>query len=229
MPRVFPVADGVLKHQLYYQPGTSTEGAHEDDLVLTVWTYKATGSPVGATRVTAEQDAMMAWVSAWGRALLPTNWQFIDLRTWDYGLDPAPRTRRIFLPIQGTANISSGSTGPMPTRSQTHIVALRTQPVGSTVRNRLNGRSSWPIPYVSIAGFATTYIPSASQVQSAFNALLAAFQGAGNVGIMSLVSYETGGAPRLVPLVTPINHVLVQRFGVQRRRDPKPGPYARGT
>lgn len=229
MPRLYPVADGVLKHQLYYQEGTSTEGDHNNDNVLTVWTYKATGSPIGATRVTAEQDAMMAWVNAWARAILPTNWQIIDLRSWDYGLDPAPRTRRVFLPIQGTANISSGSTGPMPTKTQTHIAALRTQPVGSVIRNRLNGRSSWPILYASIAGFATTYIPSASQVQSAFNALLAAFQGAGNVGIMSLVSYVSAGAPRVTPLVTPINHVLVQRRGVQKRRDPRPGPYDRGT
>lgn len=229
MARIYPVADGVLKHQLYYQAGTSSEGAHEDDNVLTIWTWKATGSPVSGARVAAEQAVIMAWVNAQGKAMLPTTWQFIDLRTWDYGLDPAPRTRNVFLPIQGTISIAGLTIGPMPTRSQTWIGALRTQPVGSVIRNRLNGRVSWPILYVSVVGGATTYYPSSTLVQTGWNAMKAAFTGAGDLGQWVVVSFRTGGAPRVTPLVTLVDHILVQRAGHQRRRDPKPGPYTRGT
>jgi hypothetical protein len=229
VPRIFPVADGVLKHQLYYQPGTSTDGVHEDESLLTIWTYKALGSPVAALRITAEQDAIMAWVTAHARGLLPTSWQIIDLRTWDYGLDPAPRTRRVFLPIQGTVNVSGLTFGPLPNVALTWVIAERTQPVGSTIRNRNNGRTSWPITYQSTVGGGTTYVPTQSGTQTAFNALLTALNGAGNVGAWSVVSFVTGGVARITPLVTPVNHLLVQRTGVQRRRIPRAGAYARGT
>lgn len=226
MPRIYPVADGVLKHQLYFQAGTG-DGSPVNDCVATFWTWKAGGSPVAGARITAEHAAFWTWISfvGAGRALLPPSWQFTDLRTWDYGLDPAPRTLFTFDPIQG--NMSTTGAVPVLTRSVSAVVALRTQPIDSVVRNRLNGRVGWPLVYQSTG--SATPVPSFSTVQGAFTTLLASLNGAGSVGKLSVVSWRTGGLIRVTPLVTGVDHVLVQRFGHQRRRDAVPGPYPRGA
>lgn len=226
MPRLLPVANGVLKHQLYHQAGTG-DGTQSNPAVLSLWTYKASGSPVGATRIAAEQAAILAWVNANAKPTLPTTWQFVDLRTWDYGLDPAPKTRtRIFPPIQGTLSAASNQTSLPGGNSSSYIVALRTQPVGSVIRDRLNGRVAWPL----LRQIFGSPDPSLATVAAAFtNLLTARLNGAGDVGTWSVVSFREGNLIRLVPLVVPVNHVLVQRVGTQRRRNPKPGPYARGA
>lgn len=229
MTRVLPVADGVLKHQIHYQAGVGGDGRRINDAVATVWTYKAGGSPVSGTRVTAEQDAIQAWFTSQLRGTLPTTWQIVDLRTWDYGLDPAPKTRRIFLPVQGTLNVSGLAVGPLPNQGATWIIALRTQAVGSLTRNRLNGRIGWPILYQTTAGGGTTYFPSSSQVLTAWNALRTTLNGTGSVGTWSVVSFHSGGVPRVTPLVVTVDHLLVSRVGHQRRRDARFGPYTRGS
>jgi len=229
--RIYPVADGVLKHQLYIEPNYVPSGTSKTDAaVVTFWTWKLGGSPVGAGRITDEQTAILAWLTSHARDILTQSAKFTWLRTWDYGLDPATRTStRVWPNIPGTLFTAAG--GQMPDTFSVsgagRVVALRTQAVGSATRNRINGRLNWPL--AGYSGGPSDFVPTSNNVTTAFGVLLAALNGGGTVGKWSVVSYRNASAIRAVPLVTGINHVVVQRIGYQRRRPFKPGPYARGA
>jgi hypothetical protein len=222
--RLYPVADGVIKHQLYYtQPG----GARMvNPAVMTVWSWKATGSPVSGARMTAEQNALDAWVrSAAFRAAMQSNTTITDIRSWDYGLDPAPRTARFMFPY--TFGSVGGNINRM-TLAEGWIVALRSQPVGSPIRDRLNGRITHPYGGIDV-GTGNVW-PSATVVLNAYTPLRATvLDGTGDKGRLCVVSYRSGGAIRVVPQVVLVDHVIVQRAGVQRRRNARPGPYDFGS
>lgn len=222
--RTLPVADGVLKHQLYFtQPG----GARMvNPAVMTVWSWKAGGSPVAGARVTAEQDALEAWVrGAAFRSVMTINTTITDIRTWDYGLDPAPRTARFLFPYTfgseaGNIQLTNLASG--------WIAALRSQPVGSPIRDRLNGRITHPYAGVSLTNGQVW--PTANQVQTAYAALRnTVLDGTGDKGRLCVVSFYEGGAVRVVPQVVLVDHVIAQRMGTQRRRNARPGPYAYGS
>lgn len=228
MARLLPVADGVLKHQLYTAwvgNEANLKPVSFNEAVFTFWTWKGT-SPVSGTRIAAEQTAILAWLASHAKQQWAPRMQATNLRTWDYGLDPAPRTAtRIFPTVVGTLGVTA-EVADWGAAAWSWIGALRSEPVGSATRNRLNGRIFWPL-----AGFSgTAGAPTAANVATALNALRTGrLNGTGDVGTWSIVSYYTGGAPRVTPLVLPVDHVVVQRQGYQQRRNRRYGPYARGV
>lgn len=228
MPRLLPVVPGVVKHQLY-TAYVGNEAALKsptyNEAVFTFWTSGGV-SPVAQARIDAEQTAIRDWVQATARAQWSPRMQATGIRSWDYGLDPAPRTVfRIWPTIVGTLVVAT-EVADWGAAAQSWIGAIRTQAVGSVVRNRQNGRLFWPM-----AGYnGTVLAPSAANVAAALNTLRTArLNGTGLVGTWSVVSFYAGGVPRVAPLVLPVDHVIVQRLGYQQRRNRRYGPYPRGA
>jgi len=220
--RVLPVADGVLKHQLYVRLDEAMvvygRPVRQNDAVFTFWTHKAGGgSPVSGARITAEQDGIAAWCALASVRLIFADTDLLyEVRTWDYGLDPAPRTVRLL----GTGIAGSG-TAEVGHPYVNRVVAMRSEAVGSVVRNRLNGRLYHPLTHATAAAVKTEY----DRLKNTY------LNPAGDAarGNWVLVSWRAGGAIRTPPLVVGIDHLIVDRIGVQRRRNVHYPPYRRGA
>jgi len=230
MARQLPAVAGLVKHQVYLGSTTTPPPAHANDALLTLWTWKNTGSPVPAGRITDEQAALFTgWFPNLKGNLSSRNHDaIVRLRSWDYGLDPATRYAYAdFAPIAGT----EGNVFSLPRSGQytdrTWIVALRVLPVGSNQRSRLNGRISFPVHGLDGGGGT---LPAAADLVGLFDDLrVNRLNGSGAKGVWSVVSWRHAKTVRTPPLVTAVDHVIVQRYGTQRRRDARQGRYATGA
>lgn len=217
-----PAVQGLVKHQIYVSRAKS-----EADQ-MTLWTFKA-GYPVADARIAYETGALDTW--------LRTYWQtrtvaaaYVDrIKTWDMGVAPPHKVH-----VSTIVPAIHGGLGnaPAPQALQA-VVALRTQPQGSNVRDRNNGRlAHGHIPLVDVNG--DLYVNSNGQyhLDFVYERLRVALSPASSAdsGMLSVVSWRHGHGWRAVPLVTPVDHIIPRaQLGVQRRRTPKVGPYARGA
>lgn len=219
-----PVA-GLLKHQIYFVDNSQDEN---HPAVMTLWTWK-NENPVAPARVTYELGVLDAWLkSATFRAKLGTNVFAQWIRSWDMGQTPPTRVGNLLVWPVGL-----GTGGNQWVSQVTAVIALRTQAVGSSTRNRLNGRLHHPYPPV---GEMTGTFWSSSFMTSlvtVYNVVLNGLSPATNAVSGDWVvpcHYENGALRVGGPLLPPVNHVLVrQRPGTVRSRAPRLGPYARGA
>lgn len=211
---------GLLKHQVYIEHGVGGVG------VITLWTFKA--GAVTEARRTQEQGAIRTWLGASWAPITNTQWKATAIKTWDFTTNPPTKlTSELIVPnINGTE--ASGISVPP---SVVAVVALRTQPLNSSVRNRNNGRLAHRgVSTVSATGAITN--PTVAAIDAAYEALLTALKTATQAdrGNWSVVSFRSAGAWRVVPVVTAINHTIVRtQPGTQRRSWVHAGPYARGA
>lgn len=202
-----PALQGLLKHQLMFSQGALETGC------TTIWTYK-NEYPVPAQRITDEQGAISAWVTSHWRGITGTGTAANRIKTWDFGVTPPLKQNDLLLSPQ-----VAGTGGTSPFYACSAVVALRTQPVGSAVRNRNNGRIYHPISSgqvtfpegtVTTAGVITAYHNLRDRLDPAADA---------DVGDWVVVSFFNGGAVRPVPLTFGVDHCLVRsRIGFQLSR-----------
>ena len=217
-----PAVEGLLKHQLMYGVFSPVE------YCMTIWTFKP-AYPVAGARVAYEQGAIIAWLTSHWRAVTYNQVNANEVRTWDFGTTPPTKypTAVVFPAVFGQLPLTGGSASP---RAVQAVVALRTQPIGSAIRNRLNGR-------IFHTGLQSTTpdalnVPGSGNVQDAYTNLLGRLNTVAHAdsGNWSVPSFFEGGAMRVVPVITPINHVVVRtQPGIQRRRAKHAAAYPRGT
>lgn len=211
---------GLLKHQVYFTRNTPL------DVVMTLWTWAA--DPVTAARVAYEYGAIEAWLGTTWRGTAQSNYKAERITSWDFGATPPARQPpgAPFAPKVGTLN--QGTTpfwmGP--------VVALRTQPVGSLIRNRENGRLYHTGPMTNQSTSAGTIVAAdVTALKAAYGALRDVLDPVADPlsGTWSVAMFRH---PTHLPLpkVLPIDHVLVApRLSVMRSRAPKQGAYAIGA
>lgn len=220
-----PPVDGLLKHQLYFRdPATG----REQNIVMTLWTWK-NEDPVAGARVTYEQGAIKTWSQTAGfRATIPDETWSTWIKSWDMGQTPPSR----FAPFR-VWPVSAGTHNGQWAYQLSCVVALRTQPTGSAIRNRQNGRLHHPFPnMIELAnGLWNSSIRTALTTQ--YHALRDVLKPAAdaNSGTWVVPSFFEGGVLRPGgPLLPVVNHVIVRpEAGVVRSRLYHPGPYARGA
>lgn len=221
-----PAVAGLLKHQLYY---SNPQTGHPQGVVQTFWTWK-NHDPVPQSRIDAEVATIIAWVNESGwRNSTWTATAATAVKTWDFGTTPPVRKAYQLVWPNSPGAIGSASN----VYQLTVVIALRTQPVGSAVRNRLNGRTHHPYPGQAVStggvwssGFSATVLAAYNSIRTRLNPAFNALH-----GTWVVPCWFEGGALRAGgPLLPAVNHVLVRpQPGIQRRRAEHPGPYARGA
>lgn len=217
-----PAAPGVFKHQLYM-----TSFGQPSGWVTTLWTYHATRG--GQARADAERAQIAAFLNAEWKPRTSSQITAERIATWDFGLSPPSKFvgGLLFPAPVGTA----GASTPL-LQLACGVIALRSQPVGSAIRNRLNGRIFHPSINTSVmTGNYQLTTGEQTALKNAYEALKTRLQPTNpDCGQWSIISFFAGGAVRPEPLVIPVDHILVrQRLGTQRRRILREGPYARGA
>lgn len=220
-------AAGVVKHAVLFERTSSGELA-----VSTFWTYKA--GAVSPARITAEQNVISSWLAVGGaggwKGAATAGWRAVLLKAWDFSVVPPAKGSQVVVNVAG-----EGGTTLAPS-SLSVAMALRSQPVGASVRG-INGRIYHVgLPRAFVVG---DYLDSGfgNQMRSIYNALRAAFiAGAGaGCGVWSIVSFFDAGSrttkvARAVPLVLPVDHILCsERVATQRRRLPRQNSFPLGT
>lgn len=220
-----PAVVGLLKWQLYYRdPLTGAEAA----AVQTFWTWR-NQDPIPAARVTSERDAIVAWCQQTGwRNVTRANMWCTWLKAWDFSTAPEP-TKVMNHRIWPVVAASGNNIAPVQISA---VIALRTQPVGSAVRNRLNGRTHHPYPVApngqgvwdssQSGAFVGLYTDLRTRLRETAQA---------DRGRWVVPCWREGGLPRPGgPLLPEVDHVLCRAYpGTVRRRLFHPGPYARGA
>lgn len=220
-----PPVSGLLKHQLYFRdPQTD----REQNIVMTFWTWR-NENPVPQIRVDYEAGAIKTWsqATAFRNRLVNDTWS-TWVKTWDMGQTPPSRYAPLRIwPVVAGLNTDRWT----PTVSS--IVALRTQAVGSSTRNRQNGRIHHPFPPIGDIVDGIWGSTHRTDMQTAYHALRDVLKPAAsaNSGTWVVPSFFEGGALRVGgPLLPAVNHVICRpQPGTQRRRQARPGPYARGA
>lgn len=225
-----PAVDGLLKWQLYFN---DPPGGQYTGVVMTLWTWR-NEDPVPPERVAYERDAIVAWSQSVSvRNKLPSSVASTQIKAWDMGTAPPTRVESLkILPTVG--GTSDGGWAPQ----LGVVIALRTQPVGSTVRNRLNGRVFHPFPPV---GSTSNGLNSSGQwsstfrgeIEAAYHALRDVLEPAADpdAGQWVVPCFWEDGALRVGgPLLPAVDHVIARSYpGVRRSRMEHNGPYAVGA
>lgn len=220
-----PAVAGLLKHQLYFRdPHTG----REQNIVMTFWTWK-NEDPVAGARVTYEQGAIKAWAqTSTFRAWLADDTWATWIKSWDFGQTPPSR----FAPFR-IWPVSAGQSSDNWAANLSVVIALRTQAVGSDVRNRQNGRLHHPLGLTSNLTNGLWSSGIRNGLQTAYHALRDVLKPAANAnsGTWVVPCFFLDGAPRPGgPLLPAVNHVIARpEPGVTRSRLYHPGPYSRGT
>lgn len=222
-----PAVPGLLKHHVYHpDPRTGAKSA----LVTTFWTWRNDGFPATPARITAEKAYLDSWVKgATYRTVIPGNFVTADwIKTWDMGTVPPVRATplRVWPTVLG-----NNGNGPAPPQLAV-LVALRTQPVGSAIVNRLNGRIYHSRPPNFFNGMNWDTAGVRTPVLNAYNQVLAQFKPANaNMGQWVVPCFWEGGVLRPGgPLLPAVDHLIVQGEPVVRRtRQRHYGSYGRGA
>ena len=212
---------GLLKHQIMLTVNNEHESA-----VMTLWTYRAV-HPIPTGRLAYERTQIEDWVHNWWAHIVVPQVVATGVKTWDFGTTPPTKLGRWHFSPPRPGDNAATRTCPFSTQA---VMALRTQPVGSNFRDRFNGR-------INHVGIAATTGDSLSALLRAdlvtfYTNLLDRLKLSANVetGAWSVVSFFDQGAPRVVPLVRTVDHILCRtQAGTQRRRMRKVGPYAVGA
>lgn len=222
---VLPAVPGLMKHQLYWRdPGTGREQVH----VQTFWTWR-NEDPIPPERHTYESGAIKSWVQSAGvRGLVPAGAWGSWVKSWDMGQTPPAR----FTPLR-IWPITDGLTPGLYSFQLSVVVALRTQAVGSAIRNRLNGRLHHPFPQADKLAGGMWIGSFRATVEGVYHGLRDVLKPAASAdsGTWVVPCFFEAGALRVGgPLLPAVNHVIARQApGVVRSRLPRPGPYARGA
>lgn len=220
-----PAVPGLLKHQLYMNDVFI--GARER-VVQTFWTWR-NDAPIPQARCDHENAQIRAWAqsSAW-RLRTRTGVAAQRIKTWDFSVSPP--TRRVNTLIFPEV-VGEGPSGWPP--QTTAVIALRTQPIGSVTRNRLNGRTHHPYPELGGASAGQWTSVGRANFVALYNNLLVTIDPTAhaNSGDWVVPCWFEAGVLRVGgPLLPPVDHILCRALpGVNRRRAYHPGPYARGA
>lgn len=216
-----PAVAGLVKHQLMISQGALETG------VTTIWTWKNADPPAEA-RITAERAQIVAWVSSHWKTGVGTGVSADRLKTWNFGVSPPAKysDQLIFPRVFGT----NGNT---VMYGFSAVVALRSQAVGSAIRNRLNGRIYHP-PGANSCTFPEGVINGSGQVliRDIYNNLRDRLDPGtvADVGDWVVPSFWSGGALRPVPVMIAVDHCLVgTQPGFQESRMGNQPAYTRGT
>lgn len=215
-----PAVEGLLKHQLMLKQ------AAIESSVMTFWTYR-NEYPVPLARVDSERAGIEAWLTGNWRQITGAQVVAQRIKTWDFGVAPPAKysDKLVWPEIPGTFG------------SQSHwqmcaVVALRSEPVGSVIRNRLNGRLYHPVSSSHLNLTASANVSDPTAIAAAYNNLIGRLNplAAGDRGTMVVPSFFHAGAVRAVPVLITVNHAICRPLvGTQRRRLPKATAYARGA
>lgn len=223
---VRPAAAGVVKHEILW--------IYTDQLVSTFWTYRAATADMAA-RIEAERVILKNWCDVHWRGGMNDSCSISGpIKSWD--MSTVPPTKYADYPIVPALNGQRAGGNAAPSTINM-AVSLRTQAVGATIRG-INGRV-FHTGFLLASGtdFAFNQFAAARivDVRTRFDALRTALNAAGVHGRWCVVSYQDGGvrgAPvyRAVPLVLPVDHLLVNGVvQTQRRRRPRQASYTLGT